>query len=377
MWVQLKKSRLDDGQKPSTPRSNEQLNSQQSRYSAKEPVELPSIAAIDNSTPNKSHFEEECTSILTSTPQAKECSSVSSRQQQTHESNQEFGELFPIAAKRPLLKEEHNVDVHVKVQWSSKEKERKLPKDLESLGKMRTQELLSLKFTRENPREHICKSCLALLEKRRGLVENLSKIEKELQELFDRPASTINEHPELKGSGPTVTNVGSTLKKSRLDDGQVPSTPRSNEQLNSQESRYSAKEPVELPSIAAIDNSTPNKSHFEEECTSILTSTPQAKGCSSVSSRQQQTHESNQEFGELFPIAAKRPLLKEKHNVDVHVKVQWSSKEKERKLPKDLESLGKMRSTVISTHISIRQNKIFVADSQTNKTGVFVRKHVG
>ena len=120
------------------------------------------------------------------------------------------------------------------------------------------QELLSLKFTRENPCEHICKSCLALLKKRRGLVENLSKIEKELQELFDRPASTINEHPELKRSGPTVTNEGSTPKKSRLDDEQVPSTPRSNEQLNSQQSRYSAKEPVELPSIAAIDNSTPN-----------------------------------------------------------------------------------------------------------------------
>jgi hypothetical protein len=79
-------------------------------------------------------------------------------------------------------------------------------------------ELESLNFNLENRIEYVCKTCRATLQKRRSLVENLAKIEKELQELVNTPYSTVNENLELKRSVLGAVNEGSTTKKSRLQD---------------------------------------------------------------------------------------------------------------------------------------------------------------
>lgn len=169
------------------------------------------------------------------------------------------------------------------------------------------EELYSLSFNRENPSEHICKTCRALLKKRRGLSEQLAKVENELQELFKTPAYSATEHPGFKRSATDINEASTTPKKSRLEDEQGPTT----------------STPLKVCSTNASQTLTQTVETPQQQDTKRL------------------KHLNNKELGELSPIAAKQPV-KEKQNVDVRVKIQWPTKDKERKLPEDLESLGKM-----------------------------------
>ena len=162
---------------------------------------------------------------------------------------------------------------------------------IEGKGKFNvTEELNSLPFDVKISTKFICKRCLSTLKKRRGLVENLRDIDNEFERIYK--SNNIEDTP---------------FAQKRHGDSDEPTiTPK---KLCSEHLKFNK---VDDPSGACIS--------------SILTSSPSAKVVPTPSG---------------VPIQWPVSPIKTK-DVNVTVKVKWPSKNRERKLPVDLESLGKM-----------------------------------
>lgn len=130
----------------------------------------------------------------------------------------------------------------------------------------------------ERNSDYICRACFRKLKKRRQLLEELQNIE----DLF-----------KLTGNQPTAQQSPRKRQSNEVNVGTPPKRPREN---------------------------PPSRSE-------VFTSTP-------VKSRQLQCP--------LSPVENQENTTKPKQSIDVKVRVTWPSKEKEIKLPEDLESLGKM-----------------------------------
>ena len=151
-------------------------------------------------------------------------------------------------------------------------------------------ELNSLPFSLTfNSTDYLCRSCVNTLKKRRSLIEQLKQIEERFKSF----------HQSTK-----VTSPSTGLKRSLQD-----------EDVTSGKKTHVAE------------------SEGDEQV--VLQSTP-VKSSSSI----------NPKFVCLeSPIKANQATIeriKEQDKTNVFVKVQWPSKDRERKLPPDLESIGKM-----------------------------------
>lgn len=137
-------------------------------------------------------------------------------------------------------------------------------------------ELDSLSRDYDHRSKYICKSCRQQLAKRRSLIEQQERLEKEIK-------SHLNNSSLKRSSLDEVTEC-ETPKKIRSDDAFLTSTPSTR------------SVPVPFPNITLAG---------------------------------------------VFPCDD-HPSSSERISTNVSVKIKWASKEKERKLPEDLEPLGKM-----------------------------------
>ena len=155
-------------------------------------------------------------------------------------------------------------------------------------------ELQSLSFHGKHTSDYICRSCLQNLKKRRSLIDQLQKLESLLEETYN---SQGREQP-LQSS---------ELKRTSPED-------------------YGFATPKKV-----------RESHLTEAPVTILNSSPLRTAPAihlwPVSPVQRQDQRNTKE------TLTELPKTK---NVDVTVNVKWPSKSAERKLPEDLESLGKM-----------------------------------
>lgn len=158
-------------------------------------------------------------------------------------------------------------------------------------------EFASLQISvRSSGSNYICRNCVAKLKKRRGLLQQIEKLEGELKSLRDSEDSLA-----AKRAGELLADSRDSPSSKRICEGS------------------------------------------DERVSPVFTSSP-VRSAPSISP------------WPVSPIAASQPLqparpieeadvqsgVKTKTAVDVSIRVKWPSKDKERKLPEDLESLGKM-----------------------------------
>ena len=164
---------------------------------------------------------------------------------------------------------------------------------VEGRGKFNVcEELNTLPFQCKRTSDFICVSCVKNLKKRRSLVDQQQKLENTLEEIYKK--------------GETIQQ--SVLKRSSAEDCALVSTPK------------------KVRCSPTVEISTPLRT---------LTKVPFCPVSPILSNRkpQDELHQERENPGKAETS---------KTNTDVTVKVKWPSKNVERKLPEDLESLGKM-----------------------------------
>ena len=163
-------------------------------------------------------------------------------------------------------------------------------------------ELESLPFTVDlTSSKHLCRRCVNVLKKRRNLIQQVCDIEKSLKTRHTGVSNTVDSN----GHGNSSTNA---CERKRLNTETLPlSVSHSATAINN-----------DLPSSAPVfSQSTPKKDPSQSSSQSIRTSVLSVP---------------------LSPILPSKKL----ENTEVYIAVKWPSKTAERKLPCDLESLGKM-----------------------------------
>lgn len=171
-------------------------------------------------------------------------------------------------------------------------------------------ELESLKLTiSATSSKYLCRSCVNVLKKRRGLIEQIHNIESLLKSSHE--STSCSTDPCLKRSNP---GIDSLAKKSRNDD--APSAASSVNELTKW---------CFLTANPMLLHSTPVKyvPHLARSEASVLSESP-------ISHRAGNTDNTEVFFNDF--------------------KVKWPSKCRERKLSSALESLGKMLLHVLTNH---------------------------
>ena len=181
-------------------------------------------------------------------------------------------------------------------------------------------EIESLEISLRPIGKYICRNCVAQLKKRRGLLEQLAKLE-----------------GELKSSHRKEDSVA--VKRT----GELP--------IGDQDAPANKQVRVEAECVPLVETSSPVRPVIRTPRTSLWPVSPistsgQPQPCQPAMVIEEAENEVSRESGVR------------NRSVDVSIKVNWPSKpNRERKLPEDLESLGKMLARGTYKQIAILRGK--------------------
>ena len=172
--------------------------------------------------------------------------------------------------------------------------------------------------------EYICKRCLGLLKRRQGLKDNLRKLDKEIENLYERAFSAVE-----RGSCQVPRKRLSYQTESRLAS---PSSSTNNAfaSANDQHQRVHSRDERWSPSKLLIKS--PFLSPTSSAIQLVTTSTP--RSCDLKNMKAKMSQDTINRITQVSPMQPKES--------SVYVEVVWPSKTKRRELPPELSSIGKM-----------------------------------